>query len=557
MNTPLPSAQVPRWTWAALAVLAAGTFVVVMYAGRDTSPFYDEWSWLIGRRDFGIETLLAAHNGHLSVVPVLINKVLLSLGGVEHYWLQRAVLALLHVGVGLAVFRFASVRIGGPAALIPTALILGLSGGAADFLWAFQIGFLCSILFGITGLVALASPRRRSGVVALVALLLALGSSGIGVVFLAAAIVWAIFDRQQQKVIAVAIPAVLYAIWFVVYSSGEEQQSRRSNLIDAPDYMVKMAAAGFGGLSGLGVEVGLVLLVIAICAVATALSRSARFTPLLAALLAAPLALWALTALSRAHLGEPGAPRYVYPSAVLIVLAGLELLRRTRPTPRVLLVLGAVTVFFLAAGVGELRTESRSLRANAAMVRAQVTAFELLKDPQVPADFLPAGALAPQLRAADLPGITRAYGPLASDANAELTGTTEVAQLGADATLLQAGAVKSTPTKAVPPVNRAGTVSLYTPSAGVLPSKAGCASAQADGGSLSEIALPPGARVLVTARDPAALAFRRFADGYGSVGQRPLPAQPLVIAAAPERTSVSAPWRVQVTGGGQVKVCAL
>ncbi len=555
MTAAEPTTQVPRWTWVALAVLAAGTFAVALYAGRGTSPFFDEWTFLITRRGSDLGTWLDPHNGHLSLVPVLLHKALFSLGGLDGYWLPRAVTALLHIGVGLAVFRFAAVRLGGPAALIPTALILGLGLGSEDFLWPFQIGFLCSILFGLLALTALASPRRRSGVVALLALLLSVASSGIGVVFLGAAIVWSALDRQPKKIAAVAIPAVLYAIWFAAYGAGDGQ-SKASNLADVPDYMVKMAAAGFGGLAGLGPEVGLVLLVTAVGGVAFALSRPQRVSPLLAALLVAPLALWALTALSRAHLGEPGAQRYVYPSAVLIVLLGLELLRRTQPSSRTLVVLGALTAFFLAAGAGDLRNEGRALRGNAEMLRAQIAAFGLLKDPQVPADFLPAAQVAPQLHASDLSGITGAYGPLVDDPRGELAGATEAAQLGADATLLRAEAVRTNAVDETPAVDTAGAPALYTPAAGDVPSKAGCASAQVGTGQ-SEVAVPAGAQVVVTTRDPASLAFRRFADGYGPDGQRPLPAQPVVIAPAADRIPDSTPWRVQVTGGGELKVCAL
>jgi hypothetical protein len=85
---------------------------------------------------------------------------------------------------------------------------------------------------------------------------------------------------------------------------------------------------------------------------------------------------------------EPQVARYLYMSAVFLLLILLELVRDIRPTPRLALFgLGAV-VISLVPNVITLHTEARELRKFARSERAELGALELLRK-EVPAASLP------------------------------------------------------------------------------------------------------------------------------------------------------------------------
>ncbi len=63
-----------------LAVLLCGCGVLLLYAGRHLTFFYDEWSFILQRRGGGVDTYLNPHNGHLVLFSVIIYKLLFALG---------------------------------------------------------------------------------------------------------------------------------------------------------------------------------------------------------------------------------------------------------------------------------------------------------------------------------------------------------------------------------------------------------------------------------------------------------------------------------------------
>ena len=65
----------------ALAGLVAA--VVILYLGRETIFFYDDWGFVFERRDVSLDSLLTPHNGHLVFVPTLIYKVLFVTAGMS------------------------------------------------------------------------------------------------------------------------------------------------------------------------------------------------------------------------------------------------------------------------------------------------------------------------------------------------------------------------------------------------------------------------------------------------------------------------------------------
>ena len=112
--------------WIALAVLLVAAAAFFYYETRGTTLWVDEWDWAQNRRGWDLDTFLRPHNGHLSLVPVAIYKLLFATAGLTHYAPYRIVLIAAHLlCVGL-VFVYASRRVGSYLGVIAAALILFL-----------------------------------------------------------------------------------------------------------------------------------------------------------------------------------------------------------------------------------------------------------------------------------------------------------------------------------------------------------------------------------------------------------------------------------------------
>ena len=62
-----------RWSpWVVLAVVFGLAAVLLMWAGRDTTFFYDDWPYVLDRGSWSLDTFLEPHNEHLQAVSVLI-----------------------------------------------------------------------------------------------------------------------------------------------------------------------------------------------------------------------------------------------------------------------------------------------------------------------------------------------------------------------------------------------------------------------------------------------------------------------------------------------------
>ena len=172
--------------WIAFGALALVAFAGLLYLGRSTTFYFDEWDWVQGRRAWNAAALLEPHNEHLSLVPVLVFKLLFSTVGTDSYVPFRVAGLLLHCGVAALLFAYTRKRVGELLALGAAAVVLFLGTAWPDVLWPFQIGFLSSLAAGIGALLALDREDRRGDVIAAVLLGVALASSSLGLPLLAA-----------------------------------------------------------------------------------------------------------------------------------------------------------------------------------------------------------------------------------------------------------------------------------------------------------------------------------------------------------------------------------
>ena len=74
--------------WNLLGVVALGAMLVIaaiwlMYETRGTTLWFDEWQWALEYRDNTLHGFIAPHNGHPTLVPVAIYRLLFATVGID------------------------------------------------------------------------------------------------------------------------------------------------------------------------------------------------------------------------------------------------------------------------------------------------------------------------------------------------------------------------------------------------------------------------------------------------------------------------------------------
>ncbi|HXW80151.1 MAG TPA: hypothetical protein VEJ84_11675, partial [Acidimicrobiales bacterium] len=125
-------------------------FVFWAYLDRNLWFFGDEWDFLTRRGLHGAYfSIWAPHNEHWSVLPILLWRALYSLEHLSSYWPYLVPLLLAHVAVVHLLWRRCLREGADPWVATALATVFAFLGaGAEDLVWAFQIGFLSSLLFG-------------------------------------------------------------------------------------------------------------------------------------------------------------------------------------------------------------------------------------------------------------------------------------------------------------------------------------------------------------------------------------------------------------------------
>jgi hypothetical protein len=539
----------------ARAALAGVLFLCaaeLLYAGRHVTFFYDEWDFVTGRRGTGAATFLEPHNEHLSLIPVAIYKLLFAAVGLSHHWVYRAVLVALLLVVGVLVFSLARSRVGDGAAVAAAALVLFLGKAWEDLLWAFQIGFVTSVAAGLGALLALERDDRRGDVIASVLLGVGLASSSLGipiVIGVTAEIVW---SGRWRRLALLVPPVALYGLWYLHYGASA---LKSDNIIGAADYAIEAAAGAMGALAGQGLDWGRPLLVAALIGLGLRLAVPGRISARLVGVLVAAAAFWVLTGIARAGLSEPDAPRYLYPGAVLIVLAGCELLRGARPDPRQLSVVAGAATLAVALGAPDLRAGARFLRSTSESVQAELGALALV-GPRADPGYQFDPKLAPQLRAGTYAAAVAWIGSTTADTPAELQAAGSTAREQADRVLAEAGGLALTTARGA--TTRAA-LTLDGATGGAAERRGSCVRFRASRGGSGgvELALPAGGGLTITAAGaPAEVRVRRFFDVFRAtpVGiVTPAGARALQLRADASPAS----WHVRLDTRGAVTACGL
>ncbi len=232
-------ARLPRPIVIAHVATLLAAFATWAYLDRDLWFFGDEWDFLTRRGLHGAHfSLWAPHNEHWSVLPILLWRAIYSLEHLSSYWPYLVPLLLAHVAVVHLVWRRCMREGADPWVATALGLLLGFLGaGAEDLVWAFQIGFLSSLLFGLLAmevaegapaqgeapyLLAPLWPRRLTSARPLVRdaaaaglALAALMCSTVGVASCVALAVLLLGRSGWRRAFrALVVPLCAYGIWF-------------------------------------------------------------------------------------------------------------------------------------------------------------------------------------------------------------------------------------------------------------------------------------------------------------------------------------------------------
>ena len=569
-----PTGPAPAWlTWGAVALLLLAGAVVLEIQTRGTTFWADEWNWILTRRGGGIHTFLNPHNEHLSLVPVTIYKILFATVGLRHYWPYRAVLIALDLGSAFLVFAYARSRIGAYFALLASALILFFGPGWQDILWPFQIAWLSAIAAGIGALLALDRRDRLGDVAACLLLGVSLASAGPGLAVAAGLVIDVALRRRRRDLWIVAIPIAFYGLWWIGF---QHTMFSAHALLLLPTFVFDAAAGALSALAGLTdldvfhgtglfLNWGPPLLLVAVTALLWRLYQLGRVPSRVWTLLTMPLAFWVLTAVGRAYvsvgplvLTSTGyESRYLYVSAVFLVLLGSEVSRGHAASLIVRLAAGVLVTAAVVSNVGPLRQATTLLRTQAQITQAELGTLNLSR-PVVKPNYVSNGFIFGIVTAAEWFAVEKQLGAGPAATPAQIAALPSFAQDAADSQLikiqqLELHGVTTPPALGTAPRldgYQSGTISVTGACVRYIPAAFTPASAT----NALEIVMPASGLLLGTGGAPATVSVRRFSSHFVPLGTLSADAR-ATLRVAPDLAPQ--PWHVQITGDGPLTACGL
>ena len=320
----LPLGTALVWHLVSLAVGA----IVLMYFNRGQWFFGDEWGFLVDRAiTIGDKGLFAPHNEHWSTGPLLIYGALFRAFGMASYAPYVAVLIALHLAVVHLMWRV--MLRGGVVPWVATvfcAAFIPFGPGAENLLWAFQIGFVGSVAFGLgyTLLVDHGGRLDRRDHIGWGVGVAGLTFSSITVPLVGMAAVAAWLRRGFPAFLAaVAVPAAAYLVWFLSVgglSVQEDPPISTESLRLLPQFIMR----AFSEILRWGTSTPLVGLLAMAVTVGALVSRVRRGRPLpvaaLAGLVGAILVTFVVAVVRSPHgLQIAEATRYVYIGGALLL----------------------------------------------------------------------------------------------------------------------------------------------------------------------------------------------------------------------------------------------
>jgi hypothetical protein len=265
---PLSSARLALSVFVAVEIFGLALYLV---QGRNQWFYRDEWDFLAGRNPSRLHDLLAPHDEHWSTLPILLYRTLYKLVGLKSYVPYQLALIVLHL-TAAALLRAVMRRAGVQPWIATAAASLFVLFGAAnqDIVWAFQIGFVGALVFGLTQLLLADhdGPFDARDFWGLAAGAAALMCSGVGVVMVVVVGIATLLRRGWRAALFHTVPlAALFGAWFVGIGH-DNYNSTHVQVRDMVDFIARGYGAAFnalaqvpfvGWLFGLALVGGLVL----------------------------------------------------------------------------------------------------------------------------------------------------------------------------------------------------------------------------------------------------------------------------------------------------------
>lgn len=364
--------------WASLLIAAA----VLLYLGRHLWFFFDEWD-VVGNHQVG---LLQPHNEHWSTLPYLVYAGLYPFFGLHTYLPYLAVVIALHVATAHLLWRVQRRSGVDPwLAVSLTAVFLAFGAGFENLYWAWQMGFVGSVCFGLIAVLLLDVSRIRVRRVALAWLfgLAAVMSSGIGLVMMAALGLVTLLRRGPMwAAVTVAPPTAAYLGWWLLErpQSHYAQFSIPGDLRFAVTGLISTASSAIGPYG-----VGVVLMAALFAWLLAGAASLRREAPAALAMAFTAVFLYLLIGFGRLGLGtaEAASSRYTYIAGALLLPAAALALDRLASRSRLFGVAVAMLVLIVGVRNGRhLVSEfSRQTAVDTAEERQVLAASRILQDP--------------------------------------------------------------------------------------------------------------------------------------------------------------------------------
>ncbi|HET8863845.1 MAG TPA: hypothetical protein VFM94_11420 [Solirubrobacterales bacterium] len=541
---------------ALLGMAMVASVALLLVLTREMTFLQDTWEFLMNRRDFTADALLRPHNEHIVVIPVAIEQVLLRVFGMSDARPEYVLLAVSCAVTAALLFVYVRRRVGPWLALIAAVLLLFLGPAWEALLWPFEISFVGSVLFGLAMLLALDREDRRGDIAATAFLCLSFGFSSVAIPFAAAAAV-DVFQKRRSRGLAraylVAVPVVLYGIWYLGWGSDAETHVSLHNVLASPRFVFESAAVAVGSVFGLGTTPyggstdpvwGRAILVALVVVFAYRQVRKPGVAPGFWPVAAATATNWFLTAFNQIPGRDPTSSRYQYMGGVLVLLLLANLLQGVRFGKRALIAVGGFAVAAVAVNLIVLQDGRDVLEQQSQLTKGDLGAIEIAKrtvDPEFSLNTEVAGTttLIDVQVAKYLPAVEE-YGSPAYTPS-ELAAAPDYARHQADIVLSQA----------LP-------LSTFTRLGAFDPGEAGenCIAVPGNAPPDSEVRLSPGLTRIELAPGPQAdFTLRRFATGEFPVATEGAPGDSVTLLRLPRDAAPQYPWFLHVAAAQPARVC--
>jgi hypothetical protein len=249
-------------------VFAAAIVVAVpLYLARGRQWFFlDDWDFLAHRSLTSVHALLLPHNEHWSTVPIIVYRVLWSVVGLRYVPYELVVIAL-HLTAAF-LLRTIMLRSGvdGWIATVAALLFVFLGSGRENIVFAFQIGFVGSLVCGLGHLILADhdGPSDRRDVIGVGLGALGLLCSGVAVTMVVVVGLAVLIRRGWRPALLHTLPlAAIYGAWYAAIGHGgyTGYHATGGQLRLFVQTAIAHTLSGMGQVWGVGAMLGIIILV--------------------------------------------------------------------------------------------------------------------------------------------------------------------------------------------------------------------------------------------------------------------------------------------------------